>query len=140
MFSRVCKGIVMIILGHRFIASESLYHIPNIEAIENTPPSSTLFLPFSEDIMDIINHVVKNQIPLALHVNTITEIVYASSLGASYIIVDKELSKTAQNIANNYLFDAKILVSIEEDSEIEELAVLGVDGVIYSNAIIKINS
>lgn len=130
----------MIIFGHRFIANESFYHIPNIEAIENTPPSSTLFLEFSEDILDIINHVANNQIPLALGIESITEIIYASSLGASYIIVPKELSKTAQNIANNYLFDAKILVSIEEDSDIEELAVLGVDGVVFSNAIIKVNS
>ncbi len=130
----------MIIFGHRFIINESFYHIPNIEAIENTPSNSTLFLPFSEDTLDIVNHVVNNQIPLALSVDTITEIIYASSLGATYIVVAKELSKTAQNIANNYLLDAKILVSIKDESEIEELAVIGVDGVIFSNAIIKINS
>lgn len=130
----------MIILGHRFVESESFYHIPNIEAIENTPPSSTLFLPFSEDVLDIIYYISKNHISLSLSIKNITEIIYASSLGASYIVVPKELSKTAQNIANNYLFDAKILVTIEKDSEIEEFALLGVDGVIFSNAIIKINS
>jgi len=130
----------MIILGHRFIASENFYHVPNIEAIENTPPASTLFLQFSEDILDVISYSRENQIAFVLDVESISELLYASSLGASYIVVPKALAKTAQNIAENYLFDAKILVVIEEESEIEELALLGIDGVIFSNAIIKINS
>ncbi|MDQ7061044.1 MAG: hypothetical protein Q9M43_07815 [Sulfurimonas sp.] len=37
-------------------------------------------------------------------------------------------------------FDAKILVLIEEESDIQELALLGIDGVIFSSAIVKINS
>ena len=65
---------------------------------------------------------------------------YASSLNARYIIVDKEMAKTAQNIAENYLFDAKILVKIESEDEIEEIAILGIDGVLLSNAVVKITS
>ena len=130
----------MILFGHRFIESEKFYHIQSIDAIDNTPPSSAIFTEFSEENLDIINHSVKNSITLCVHVNNITEIIYASSLGATFLVVNKELAKTAQNIAENYLFDAKILVNIENDDEIEELAMLGIDGVIYSNAIIKINS
>lgn len=130
----------MIILGHRYIASESLYHVADIESISNTPPSSAIFIEFSEENLDIINHAQQNSVVFALSVKSINEIVFASSLGASFIVVEKELAKTAQNLANNYLFDAKILASIEDEDEIEELAILGVDGVIFSNAIIKINS
>ena len=130
----------MYIFGHRFIDSDNFYHVPNIDAIQNTPSNATIYLEFSEENLDIINHATSNEIPLALGANDVTEIIYASSLDATFIIVPKELAKTAQNIANNYLFDAKILVQISEDNEIEELAILGVDGVIFSNAIIKINS
>lgn len=130
----------MIIYGHRFLADTPFYHVTNIDAILNTPPSSTIFVEFSEDNLDIITHANANQIALALSVKNITQIIYASSLSASFIIVSKELAKTAQNLANNYLFDAKILVNIENENEIEELAILGVDGVIFSNAIIKTNS
>ena len=130
----------MLIYGHRFIQSEHLYHILDIDSISNTPPSSTIFVEFSEENLDIINHIKSNFIPLALGVKNITQIIYASSLGASFIIVSKELALSAQNLANNYLFDAKILVSIEDEDEIEELAILGVDGVVFANAIIKINS
>lgn len=130
----------MIFFGHKFIESENFYHIQSIEAIQNTPPSSTLYIEFSETNLDIINHTFLNSMPTAIEVQNITELLYASSFGASYIVVDKILAKTAQNIAENYLFDAKILVIIENEDEIEEMALLGVDGIIFSNAIIKINS
>ncbi len=130
----------MLIFGHRFISSDNFYHVPNIDAIQNTPPNSTIYLDFNEDSLEIINHITSNDITLALGVVSVTEIIYASSLGAFFILVPKELAKSAQDIANDYLFDAKILVQISEESEIEELAIMGVDGVIFSNAIIKINS
>ncbi|QOY51655.1 hypothetical protein [Candidatus Sulfurimonas baltica] len=130
----------MLFFGHRFIDSENFYHIPNIDAIKNTPPSSTIYVEFSEDNLDIIKHAIKNSVNIAVEVIDITQVVYASALGVSFIIVSKKLAKTAQNLAENYLFDAKILVYIEDEDEIEELAILGVDGIICSNAIIKINS
>ncbi len=131
---------LMLLFGHRFIPSEHFYHVSSIEAIQNTPPSSTVFIDFSEENLDIIKHTTSNSIKLALHVKDITEIVYASALDANFIVVSKELAKTAQNLAENYLFDAKILVNIEDEKEVEELALLGIDGVICADAIIKINS
>lgn len=130
----------MIFFGHRFLKSESFYHIFDIDSILHTPPASTIYIEFDEKNLDIINHAVLNSVKVAVFVKNITETLYASSLGASYIIIEKELAKTTQNIAENYLFDAKILALIEEEEEIEELALLGVDGVIFSGAIIKISS
>lgn len=135
----------MIIIGHRFIPSflkedGSFYHVPNIDAIKNTPPNSSIYIVYSEDNLETINHLQDNGICFCLKVEDITQIIYAANLGASFIHVDKEIAKSAQDLANNYLFDAKILVEIEDDEEIEELAVLGIDGVLYSDAIIKINS
>jgi len=128
----------MIIYGHRFIDSEPLFHVMDIESIIKTPPSSIVFVEFSEDNLDIVEHISTNGIAMALGVNDIVELVYASSLGASFIVVSKELASSAQEIANNYLFDAKILVKIEDEKEIKDLAILGVDGVVFSNGIIKV--
>lgn len=130
----------MYLFGHKFIESDSFYHIQSIDAIDNSPPSSMLYVEFNEENLDIIKYMQANQTPFALGAEDITQIIYASSLGASYILVPRSLAKNAQNLANNYLFDAKILVHIEEEDEIEDLALLGVDGVIFSNAIIKITS
>ncbi|MCF6331600.1 MAG: hypothetical protein L3I99_08680 [Sulfurimonas sp.] len=130
----------MIILGHRFIQNFKLFHILNIDAINNTPPNSCVFLEFSEDNLEIIKHLQNAKISFCLGVQNITQIIYASNLDASFILVNSDLAKDAQNLANNYLFDAKILVSIEDENQIQEMAILGIDGVMFSNAIIKINS
>jgi hypothetical protein len=130
----------MLFFGHRFIESENFYHITDIDAIKNTPPSSTLYVIYTENNLDIIKHLHSNALPFVLSVTSITELLYASALGARYITLSKEIAKSAQNIAECYLFDAKILVTIEDENEIEEAALLGIDGVLFSNAIIKINS
>jgi len=130
----------MLFFGHRFLESSSFYHISSIDAITNTPPSSSIYLTFSEENLDIIHHLNANEITYALSVSNITELMYASSLGCDFIIVEKDLAKTAQLVAETYLFDAKILVSTAEESDIEEFALLGLDGVIFANAVIKVNS
>jgi len=130
----------MILIGHRFIKSENLYHVLDIESITHTPPNGTLYIEFSEENLDIIEHANLNGIAFALKIETLKEIVYANALGAKYIVVPKIMAKTAQDLAENYLFDAKILARIEDDKELDELALLGIDGVLYPNAIIKINS
>lgn len=130
----------MLIFGHKFIPSDLFYHITSIEDINHTPPSSTITLAFDESNLDIIAHAKENDIKMALWVDTINQLIYASSLNASYIIVQKEMAKTAQDIAENYLFDAKILVKIEKEDEIEEIALLGIDGVLFSNAVVKITA
>lgn len=127
----------MLLFGHRFISSQSFYHVSDIDAIVKTPPSSALLIDFSEENLDIISHARANNIIFALRVEDITQLIYASALGASFVIVPKALAKTAQDIAENYLFDAKILVHIQKEEEIEELALLGVDGAIFSSAIVK---
>ena len=135
----------MIIIGHRFIPSYlkehgSFYHVVNIDAIKNTPPNSCLFLEFSEENLETIEFARGNSLCYALKVEDITQIIYASNLEASFIAVDKELAKTAQSLANNYLFDAKILVCIDNEKDIEDMALLGIDGVLFSEAVIKTNS
>ncbi|QOP42803.1 hypothetical protein FJR45_02085 [Sulfurimonas sediminis] len=130
----------MLLFGHRFIKSEKFYHVSDIDAIIQTPPASIIYLDFEEKNLDIIEYLSQNSIKFALKVQNVTELIYASALGAGYIHVEQKLAKTAQKIAENYLFDAKILVHIENEEEIEEMALLGIDGVVFTEAIVKIAS
>ena len=98
----------MIFFGHSFIESRNFYHVSGIDSILNTPPSSTLFIEFSQNNIEVIKHAEANKMPFAVKIDNITQILYASALGASYIVVEKELAKTAQNLADSYLFDVKI--------------------------------
>ena len=129
----------MLLFGHRFIESEKFYHINSIEAVDHTPSNSTLFLNFSEKNLDIIEHLRANGIRFALEVKSVTEAVYAENLDAKYIIVNHVIAKNLQKIAENYLFDAKIIAHCDDEERIEEFAFLGIDGVVFSEAIIKIN-
>jgi len=130
----------MLLFGHRLIDTQKFYHVVDIDAIQNTPPNSCIYLEFSEKNLDIIHHLNSNAIAFALGVQNITELIYANALDSSYIVVSQELVRDAQNIAESYLFDAKILLHSDDENDIEAMALLGVDGILFSNAIIKINS
>ena len=130
----------MILFGHRFIESKSFYHIESIDAIQKTPPSSTLYIKFSEMNLDIIKHAQSNNLPTAIKVENITELIYATQLNCSYAICKKENAKSFQTIAEEYLLDTKILAEVVVEEEIEELALQGIDGVLFSSAIVKVTS
>ncbi len=130
----------MLFFGHRFLHSPKFYHVFDIDSILTTPPSSTLYVEFEEKNLDIITYLQENEITFALKVKNVTEVAYAAALNAAYIVVENSLAKTAQKIAENYLFDAKILAHIENEKEIEELVLLGIDGVICPSAVIKVTA
>jgi len=134
------KGKIMLFFGHRFIDSQKFYHVFDIDTIVTTPPASTIYVEFDETNLDIIDYLHENSIKFALKVQNITQLTYASALNAAYIVVEPSLAKTAQKIAENYLFDAKILAHIEDEEEIEELALLGIDGVIFPSAVVRVTS
>ena len=54
-------------------------------------------------------------------------------------MVDETLAKSAQGAADTYLFNAKILVHIDSEEKIEAMASEGVDGVLFSEGIVKIS-
>ena len=129
----------MLLFGHPYIAFEPFYHIDEIAAIDLTPPGSTLFLHFKENNLDIITHMRENNLAFAIEVADLCEAVFAHNLGARYIVVDKALAKSAQNAAENYLFDAKVLCRLDDTRFLEEKIIEGIDGVIFPEAIVKIS-
>ncbi len=130
----------MLLFGHRFITSERFYHIDDITAISHTPANALLYLVFNESNLDILEHLQRNELRFGVEVMTVTELIYAENFGASYIIVTPSLAKEAQQIAENYLFDAKILARIESDDAIETMAYEGIDGVLFAEALIHVSS
>jgi hypothetical protein len=129
----------MLLFGHRFITSERFYHVEDIEMIKHTPPNSLLYVEFDEERLELLEHMQSNSLGYAVGVGTISELIYAENLDATYIVLDSSLAKNGQKIAEDYLFDAKILVHIEDENEIEVMAYEGIDGVIFPNAIIHVN-
>ncbi len=128
----------MLIFGHPLLESPTFYHIDNIEALSNTPSNSTICLEYNHTNIDLIHYCDNNNVEFSLSVNSIKELIFAENLNAKYIILNSTLVNSAQKIAEQYLFDAKLLCRVSHEDEIEPLAIQGVDGVLFKEAIVVI--
>ena len=125
----------MLIIGHPLIPFKPLYKVTKIEDIKKTKPNCTILIDFDDKAL--VEYCAIQGISLALHVKSIKDACLANALGAKFIIADKDLSKIVQNIATEYLFDAKILIQIEDENGIEEAAKDFIDGVILRKGIVR---
>ncbi|HHD81474.1 MAG TPA: hypothetical protein ENK99_07815 [Campylobacterales bacterium] len=119
----------MQIFNHSWINSPKFYKIESIKDIENTPPNSIVSLSPLPYSIDIAKYCQKNLVPFIIEVNSIKDSIFANILGAKYIISSPNLAKEIMPIAQNYLFDTQVLATISKEDEIEDMARVGVDGV-----------
>ncbi len=125
----------MIIIGHNAIQFPNFIHIQHIDDIVSTTPNDVVWFE-CDDNFRISQHCKINDIVYARKVSSLKEVVIAANLGATYIIIDNmNLAKMAQKVANEYFFDSKILYVINDDDSIENIAILGIDGVIFSSVL-----
>lgn len=66
-----------------------------------------------------------------------SEWIVANAAGANFVIVPKSLASEAANLAEFYLFDAKIACVIGGENELEELAKFHADAAIFERAIVR---
>lgn len=122
----------MIIIGHKQIKSEKVFCIKSKDDIKNTVPNSCVAFSFD---MDILAYCETNSVACAVYVTNIKNAVFANALNAKYILCQKDSVKEIQNIANEYMFDTKVLQIISDENEIEIIAKNGIDGIIFENTI-----
>jgi len=121
----------MQVFGHEWIESEFFYPVHTLDEISQTPPNSLLQLTILPASLKLAKHCQSNGLRYAIEIDTIEEAVFANLLGATYVLAHKELAKALMPIAQNYLFDTRVLALIQKN-EIEEMAKSGVDGVVIS--------
>jgi len=119
----------LILIGDSLVPYENLCFIDSIADIEFTIANSTLIYSYDENLL---LYCSKNDLQYSVIVENITQAIYCNALNCKYIIADKKLAKNIQKVAENYMFDSKILAIIEDNSEIEKIALTEIDGVIYS--------
>ena len=120
----------MILIGDKLIPFEIFFNILSIDDIKNTKSNSFISFGYNEELL---TYSYKNNLNSAVIIRSIKEAIYANALNVRYIICEKELAKNIQKIADNYMFDSKILAVIEASDEIEEIAKNEIDGIIYKN-------
>lgn len=117
----------MILLGDQNIPSDHLIKINSFDDINKTPSDSIVLFKYD---LDLMKYCDQNNLRYAVIIESITQVVYANILNATYALVDKTMAKTIQDIADNYMYDTKILAKIEFKSDIEWVVLNGIDGAI----------
>ena len=120
----------MILVGDEHIKYNTIEKISNIDDIKSTKSNNTLLIDFNFDIM---KYCQKNGLNYIVKVSTIQEVIYANSLDAMFMVADQDIVIQAQQMANHYIFDTKILIAIDSSSDIEWVAFKEIDGAIYKN-------
>ena len=120
----------MILIGDKNIPYEDIVKINKIDDIKDTLPNSTVLFNFD---IKILKYTQKNDINSAVIVDNIKDVIFASNLNARYIIPINEILVQTQKIADNYMFDSKILAVIQNDDELEKIALKEIDGIIYKS-------
>lgn len=122
----------MIIIGDEFIPYEKFELIKTLDDIKSTSSNSIVVFDFDKKIL---SYCLDNGVLCCVKVSTITQAVISNALESRYILTPKNILKEVQDIAQNYLFDSKVLVKIDDEQEIENHIKNNIDGVIYSTAL-----
>ena len=122
----------MILIGDNNVECETIEKIESISDIKSTSPNTTVLYNFDFEMM---KYSEQNNIDSCVVTKSLQEVIYASSFSVKYIVVEKNISKHAQDIANNYMLDSKILVIIDTNDEIVDHALDEIDGVIYKRVV-----
>jgi hypothetical protein len=125
----------MIVIGHPWIESPKFCKVFSIEDIKQSESGSIVLLEPLVDSHAVAKYCQDNAIPYALPVKTLKEAVFANALNANYIICEEDDALMIQPIAQEYLFDTRVLVLIHDEKEIAKSARSFIDGVIFAEAI-----
>ncbi|PHS34042.1 MAG: hypothetical protein COA92_03130 [Sulfurovum sp.] len=125
----------MIIVGHPWIESKKFCKIFSKEDIKSSEAEDIVLLEPIVDSHDLAQYCQENSIPFAVTVNSLKEAIFANALGAVYMVCEEDDALIVHPIAQEYLFDTRILVLIHDEKEIAKIARSGIDGVIFPAAI-----
>ena len=125
----------MLLFGHPWIKNRIFKKVFSVEDITHTSPKEIVLLEPLSDSIALAQHCQKEKIDFAVTVNSITEALFANALQSQYILCQTEDATKIQPLAQEYLFDAKILTLVTSEKEIQKMAELSIDGVVFSEAI-----
>jgi len=125
----------MIVIGHPWVKSQSFCKVFSIEDIKNSKSDDIVLLEPLVDSYSYAQYCQDNSITYAVVVNTLDDGIFANALGAKYMICEEDDALMIQPIAQEYLFDTRLLVLIHNNKDISKIARGGIDGVIFAEAI-----
>lgn len=125
----------MIIIGHSWIKSSNFCKIFSPADIKKSKANEVVLLEPLAKSHALAKYCQENKVSFAVTVNSLQDAIFANALGASYIVCKEDDALIIQPVAQEYLFDTRILVLIQDEKEMSKIARSGIDGVIFQEAI-----
>lgn len=123
----------MQLLGHPLIPYKNLKSISSKEEINEAQKESILLFEYEPELIRYAKELDKE---FALHVFNQREAIIGNGVGASILICSLNLAQLVQNLAEYYLFDAKVAILINSEEEIDQAIDKKVDMAILPEAIL----
>ena len=128
----------MLIFGdNRLLCDKKFKIIDDLDSLKLIENGSIPFFTNIKDQIDFTYFCIDNDISYAVLIKDLNEAIYASIQRASFLMVEKELAKQIQELAENYMFDAKVVQIIDKEDEIKKVALAQIDAVVYRSSIWK---
>ncbi len=124
----------MIIIGHKDIPYLPFFEINSLKDLKLTLPNSMVIFNFD---FSLAKYCQKNGVTYAVKILSVRDLMFANALDCAFAVTEEKFSKIAQKLANEYMFDMKILSMVKNDVDLEQAAMQGIDGVIFAKALVR---
>jgi len=125
----------MIIIGHKWVESPKFCKVFSQDDIKKSTANDIVLLEPLVESKTLATYCHDNDIAYAVTVNSLNEAIFANALGAKYMVCEEDDALIIYPIAQEYLFDTRVLVLVYDEKEIAKIARSGIDGVIFPEAI-----
>lgn len=122
----------MIIVGHSLIEYKKFFKIERVEDIAKRPSATIVLSQYNEEI---IAYCKKRNLEFSLFIQNEKEAILANALNAYAILCPAAIAPKIQNLAEYYLFDAKVALMIDTLDELDMAIEAKVDMAILKNAV-----
>jgi hypothetical protein len=121
----------VLIFEESYIDMPRFIKIETSSDIEKTSPKDIVLLSKFQKPYDLAKYCQANELTYAVEACTILDAIYASNLGASYVVANFELAQSIQKIADEYMWDMKVLAVVNSEDELVDVAKAFIDGAIF---------
>lgn len=125
----------MLLVGHPLIAHPAFKGVGSETEAQSLAKGSLIAYIKGENKETLWKFCQENSVKYASKAASVKDAVLLNAMDAHYILCDRTQVLEFQKLADDYLFDSKILLLIGNEAEIEDAAKYRVDGVIFEGVI-----
>ena len=114
----------------KHFCNEEFTYVKTLEDIKNSPSNNTLIFEYCDSSLELYNFCKINNIAFGVIVSDIKELIFCLNFNVKYVFCDTiKKAKKFQKIVEDYLYDTKIVLFVDDFSNIEEIVSYQIDAI-----------